>query len=55
MIRNNHSEDAREEDYDHLKDLWLSDVRKSSENLEVDVLVREIICSEVVLGVVRLY
>jgi hypothetical protein len=38
VIRNQHLEVVRE-NYAHLKDLWLSDVCKSSEDLEVDVLV----------------
>ena len=38
VIKNQHLEVARE-NYGHLKDLWLSDVCKSSEDLEVDVLV----------------
>ena len=38
VIRNQHLEVVRD-NYVHLKDLWLSDVCKSSEDLEVDVLV----------------
>ena len=38
VIKNQYLEVARE-NYGHLKDLWLSDVCKSSEDLEVDVLV----------------
>ena len=38
VIKNQHLEVARE-NFAHLRDLWLSDVCKSSEDLEVDVLV----------------
>ena len=38
VVKNQHLEVEREH-YAHLKDLWLSDVCKSSEDLEVDVLV----------------
>ena len=38
VIKNQHLEVARE-NYGHLKVLWLSDVCKSSEDLELDVLV----------------
>ena len=55
VIKNQHLEVARK-NYGHLKDLWLSDVCKSSEDLEVDVLAGQIICGyyrEIVLDVVR--